>query len=53
MLDESLRRANDLLVDIRTSESTCEQLREQNQAIRADYDLLLSVKIQFSSPLFL
>lgn len=48
MLDESLRRTNDLLVDVRTSESNCEQLREQNQSIRADYELLLSVNIQFS-----
>jgi chromosome segregation ATPase len=42
MLDESLRRTNELLVDVRTSESTCEQLKEQNQTIRTEYDQLLS-----------
>jgi len=52
MVDESLQRTNSLLIDVQTSESVCEQLREQNQTIRNEYDQLLSVKNEFSFSLF-
>ncbi len=52
MVDESLQRTNSLLIDVQTSESVCEQLREQNQTIRNEYDQLLSVKNEFSSSFF-
>lgn len=42
MLDESLQRTNALLSDIQTTEITCEQLREQNQLIRTEYDQLVT-----------
>jgi hypothetical protein len=47
MIEENLQRTNSLLVDVQTSELTCEQLREQNQTIRNEYDQLLTVKNRF------
>ncbi len=47
MIEENLQRTNSLLIDVQTSELTCEQLREQNQTIRNEYDQLLTVKIDF------
>ena len=45
MLDESLQRSNKLLVDIQTSEFRNEQLREQNDNLRKEYDQLMTVMI--------
>lgn len=45
MLDESLQRSNTLLVDIQTSEFRNEQLREQNDNLRKEYDQLMTVMI--------
>jgi hypothetical protein len=47
MIEENLQRTNSLLIDVQTSELTCEQLREQNQTIRNEYDQLLTVKNRF------
>jgi hypothetical protein len=45
MIDESLHRTKYLLNDVQNAESRCEELREQNEIIRNDYDQLLAVKI--------
>ncbi|UJR26686.1 hypothetical protein I4U23_008002 [Adineta vaga] len=42
IVDESFQRSNSLLVDVQTSESICEQLREQNRLIQYEYDQLLA-----------
>ncbi|CAF1004528.1 unnamed protein product [Adineta steineri] len=43
IVDESLQRSNSLINDVQISESTCEQLREQNRLIQYEYNQLLSV----------
>lgn len=44
MLDESLQRSQTLLNDIQGSEHRYEQLREQNEILRNNYDQLMTVR---------
>lgn len=49
MLDESLQRSQILLSDIQNSEVRYEQLREQNEILRNNYDQLMTVRSRLSS----